>query len=89
MMKNKHGSLYKIFSVSILFLFLHRKVCYAYSLESLQQCNSNVDLDIYFPGETGTVPLESLSNTVHYKMVLDIRRFKYGSQKCCFQTKNV
>ena len=30
---------------------------------------------------------QPLYNMIHYSMVLDIRRFKDGPQKCCIQTK--
>ena len=37
--------------------------------------------NIYFQEEMKTTP-QALYNTVHYNTVLDITRFKDGSQKC-------
>ena len=41
---------------------------------------ASISMSITSPTEEGT--LQPLYNTVHYNMVLNITRFKDGSQKC-------
>ena len=64
----------------IYFLILHENICCGYLLKVPQRGASNEYHNISYYNKINT--LQPLYNTVRYNMVLDITRFKDGSQKC-------